>query len=255
MDNFDTDNIHEVWRNYRKTKSPELREKLILEYAPLVKHVAGRLAIHIGKYVEYDDLVGYGVFGLIDAVDKFDAEKSVKFETYASFRIRGAIIDSVRKMDWIPRSLRKKNKDYEQLCNDLELELGREPTESEIAAKLNITIEATRKLISKSSVLSLISLDDYLEQNHEKANFVADAEESPEEHYDRQELQNMLTKAINKLTDQEKLVLSLYYFEDLTLKEISGIMGVSESRVSQVHSKAIMRMQGKLGKYKSVLFS
>ncbi|MCL2016226.1 MAG: FliA/WhiG family RNA polymerase sigma factor [Defluviitaleaceae bacterium] len=251
------ENLREVWQTYKKTKSLVLREKLILEYAPLVKYVAGRLAVHVGKYVELDDLIGYGVFGLIDAVDKFDVNKGVKFETYASVRIRGTIIDSIRKLDWIPRTLRQKNKEYEQLCMTLEIELGREPTEPEIAQKLNMTLEEARKLIRKSTVLSLISLDDYLEQGHEKGSFLTASEmqETPEQHYDRQELQTMLTQVIEKLPEQQKLVVSLYYFEDLTLKEISGIMGVSESRVSQIHSKAIMRMQGKLGKFKSVLFS
>ena len=249
------ENLDNVWRLYRQTKSPELKEKLILEYAPMVKFVAGRLSIHVGQHVEYDDLISYGIFGLIDAIDKFNVDKGVKFETYASLRIRGAIIDSIRKMDWVPRTLRQKNKEYEQICTQLEAELGREATEAELAQKLNLTLEEVRALTRKSSVLSLVSLDDYLEQNYEAAFGAGSDEDTPEGHFNKQEIHKMLTNAIEKLTEKEKTVVTLYYFEDLTLKEISGIMGVSESRVSQIHSKAIVRMQGKLGKFRPVLFS
>jgi len=249
------ENVDKIWRAYRQTNSPALKEKLILEYAPIVKYVAGRLLIHVGQHVEYDDLISYGVFGLIDAIDKFDTEKGVKFETYASLRIRGAIIDNIRKMDWVPRTLRQKNKEYDQVCMQLENELGREPTEAEVAEKLKLTIEEARDLMRKSTVLSLVSLDDYLEQNHEGVFGVGSPEETPEGHFSKQELHRMLSEAIEKLTEKEQMVVTLYYFEDLTLKEISGIMGVSESRVSQIHSKAIIRMQGKLGKFKSILFS
>ena len=249
------ENLEKVWKTYRQTKSPALKEKLILEYAPMVKYVAGRLLVHVGQHVEYDDLISYGIFGLIDAIDKFDLDKGVKFETYASLRIRGAIIDNIRKMDWVPRTLRQKNKEFEQLYGQLEFELGREPTEAEIAKKLNLSIKETRELISKSTVISLVSLDDYLEQNHESVFGASSQEDTPEGYVNKQELQKMLTEAIEKLTEKEKLVVTLYYFEGLTLKEISEIMGVSESRVSQIHSKAISRMQSKLGKFKSILFS
>ena len=248
--------IDKVWQVYSTTKSPALKEKLILQYAPLVKYVAGRMLIHIGQHVEYDDLVGYGVFGLIDAIDKFDYEKGVKFETYASLRIRGAIIDHIRRLDWVPRTLRQKNKQMEQAYSKLEDELGREPTEDELAAKLSLTVEETQEFMRKSSVLSLVSLDDFLEQNYEAAfGVLVSKQDSPEEQTERRERKAMLAEAINKLSDKEKLVVTLYYFEDLTLKEISSIMKVSESRVSQIHTKAIGKLQGKLGRYKSLLFS
>ena len=249
------ENVEKVWRTYRETKSPALKQTLILEYAPLVKFVAGRMLIHVGQHVEYDDLISYGIFGLMDAIDKFNIDKGVKFETYASLRIRGAIIDSIRKLDWVPRTLRQKNKEYERTCTQLEAELGREATEAEIAERLNITLEDARELMRKSTVLSLVSLDDYLEQNYESSFGFGSPEDTPEGHFDKLELQRMLTETIEKLTEKEKTVVTLYYFEDLTLKEISGILGVSESRVSQIHSKAILRMQGRLGKYKAVLFS
>ena len=248
---------NDLWQAYIKSKSPALKEKLILHYAPLVKYVAGRLLVHIGQHVEYDDLVGYGIFGLIDAIDKFDNAKGVKFETYASFRIRGAIIDHIRRMDWVPRTLRQKNKQMEQVYNQLEDELGRQPTENELAEKLNMSLQETQDLIKKSSVLSLVSLDDYMEQNYESAftSLVANRVDSPEEQTERQERKEMLADAISKLSEKEKLVVTLYYFEDLTLKEISSIMKVSESRVSQIHTKAITRLQGKLGRYKNLLFT
>ncbi|MCL1844017.1 MAG: FliA/WhiG family RNA polymerase sigma factor [Defluviitaleaceae bacterium] len=253
-------NLDNLWQAYSTSsadKKNALKEKLILHYAPLVKHVAGRLLVHIGQHVEYDDLVGYGIFGLIDAIEKFDSTKGVKFETYASFRIRGAVIDHIRRMDWVPRTLRQKNKQMEQVYNQLEDELGRQPTDEELAAKLELTIEETQDLLRKSSVLSLVSLDDYMEQNYESSftSLVASRVDSPEEQTERQERKEMLADSINKLTEKERLVITLYYFEDLTLKEISSIMKVSESRVSQIHTKAITRLQGKLGKYKNLLFS
>lgn len=247
--------MEKIWESYSNTKDPHLKEKLILEYASLVKYVAGRLSVHVGQHVEYDDLISYGIFGLIDAIDKFDYTKGVKFETYAALRIRGAIIDSIRKMDWVPRTLRQRNKQLEQAFSELEYELGREPTEEELSVKLSISLEETTELMKKSSVIALISLDDYLDQNHE-ANFSnSAAEETPELHYEQQELKEMLVDAIDKLSEKEKKVITLYYFEDLTLKEISSIMGVSESRISQIHSKAVMRLKSKLGRYKSLLFT
>ena len=245
-----------LWQTYNANRNPALKEKLIVHYAPLVKHVAGRLLIHIGQHVEYDDLVGYGVFGLIDAIDKFDSTKGVKFETYASFRIRGAIIDHIRRMDWVPRTLRQKNKQMEQANAKLEEQFGRAPTEEELAEELNLSPDEARDLIKKSSVLSLVSLDDFLEQNYESAftALVASNTQSPEEQAERHERKAMLGDAISKLSEKEKLVVTLYYFEDLTLKEISSIMKVSESRVSQIHTKAIKKLQGKLGRYKGLLF-
>ena len=248
------ENVEQVWRDYGSTKDPKLKEQLILKYAHMVKLVAGRLSIYVGQHVEYDDLISYGIFGLIDAIDKFNINKGVKFETYASLRIRGSIIDNIRKMDWVPRTLRQKNKEYEQICASLEAELGREATEVEIAERLNLTVQQARELVRKSTVLSLVSLDDYLEQNYESTFGIGSADDTPEGHFNKRELHRMLIDTIDKLSEKEQTVVSLYYFEDLTLKEISGIMGISESRVSQIHSRAILRMNGRLGKFKNVLF-
>jgi len=241
----------DIWENYAQTKDKALKDVLILEYAPLVKHLAGKIGVHIGYRVEQEDLVSYGIFGLIDAIDKFDYKKGVKFETYANLRIRGAIIDSIRKLDWIPREIRQKNKLLENTYAELEESLGREPFEEEIAAKLEISLEETKDLIKKASLVSLISLDDYLERGSEE-NIPADTH-SPEEIYDKKEVGEILASAIDTLKENEKKVITLYYFEDLTLKEISKVIEVSESRVSQIHSKAVMKLRAKLGRYKHLI--
>lgn len=252
-----SENINKLWLEYEKNKSPALKEELILKYAPLVKIVAGRVKMQVGNHVEEDDLISYGLFGLIDAIDKFDYEKGFKFETYASQRIRGEIIDNIRKLDWVPRTLRQKNKMLEQAINELEGSLGRTPTEQELADKLEVSISELNELKKKSSIATLVSLDDYLEENHESNNIRISSgkkSESPENEYEKREVKQMLVEAINNLKEKEKLVVSLYYFEELTLKEISKIMGVSESRVSQLHSNAVEKLRLKLEKYKYILF-
>ncbi len=245
-----------TFKLYRETKSQEARDCLILTYAPLVKQAVGRISMQVGAYVEYDDLVSYGIFGLIDAIDKFDESKGVKFETYASLRIRGSVIDNIRRLDWVPRTLRQKNKQFEQAYKAAESDLGREPTNEDLAIKLNILPEEVDDMFKKSNLMSLISLDDYLEQNQEGTLAAPQNDDrNPEACLERRELQDILTKAIDKLSDKEKLVITLYYYEDLTLKEISKVLSVSESRVSQLHSKAVFKLQNRLGSYKSVLFS
>jgi RNA polymerase sigma factor for flagellar operon FliA len=161
------ENIHQAWETYAATKDPALKKELIVEYAGLVKYVAGRLTMYMGTNIEFDDLVSFGIFGLIDAIDKYDVKKGTKFETYASQRIRGAIIDQIRKMSWAPRTIREKNKKLQQAFYELESELGRTPSDEELAEKLGLTIVEVNELLSKSAALSLISLDGYLEQNHE----------------------------------------------------------------------------------------
>ena len=249
------DNLNNIWKEYQSTGDTELRSKLILEYAPIVKYVAGRLAIHLGQHMDFDDLISYGVFGLIDAIDKFDMLKGVKFETYASLRIRGAIIDGVRSMDWVPRTLRQKNKKVEQSYAQLETELGREPTDLELAQKLSLSVEKAKDLVQESSILSLVSLDGYLEQNSDIPFVSNSLNDTPENHLNKQELRKILTETIESLSEKERMVVTLYYFEELSLREISKIMKVSESRISQIHSKSLLRMQGKLGEYKHTLFS
>ena len=249
-----SENLDDVWKEYQETKSQKLREKLILAYSPTVKYVAGRLAIHLSQHTDYEDLISYGIFGLIDAIDKFDRMKGVKFETYASLRIRGAIIDNIRSIDWVPRTLRQKSKKLDQAYSQLEAELGRAPTDKELAAKLEITLEETKELMKESTVLSLVSLDDYLDQNYDVDFKRGDVEDTPEGYLDKQELRNLLIEVIENLTERERLVVTLHYFEELTLREISRVLEVSESRISQLHTKALFKLQKKLGDYKSVLY-
>lgn len=238
-----------LWQKYSKEKSFEIKEKLIIEYAQLVKVVAGRLNMYLGNNVEYEDLVGYGVFGLIDAIDKFNFEKGVKFETYASLRIRGAILDNIRRMDWIPRSLRKKQKLIDNANSKLESTLGRLATDEEIACELDITLKEYKKWLNQTKLLTLTSLEEYIEQGSEiriepmnKSRYT-----QPERVVEKNELKEILADVIDNLLENEKRVIVLYYFEELTLKEISHILGVSESRVSQIHTKALKKLKIKLG--------
>ncbi|MCL2415179.1 MAG: FliA/WhiG family RNA polymerase sigma factor [Defluviitaleaceae bacterium] len=247
------DNLNKLWKTYAQNKDPAIKEQLIVHYAPMIKYVVGRLGMHIGNNADHEDLMSYGIFGLIDAIDKFDFNKGVKFETYASLRIRGAIIDSLRAMDWIPRTLRQKSKQLESVYSDLENKLGREPSDEELAKSLSITVDEAQELIKKSSLMSLISLNEYLEVNHDAAFADNSTEQNPEAMLDRKQMQDMLTQAIEGLRDNERMVVTLYYFEELTLKEISKIMGVTESRISQIHSKSILRLRTRLGKYRSLL--
>ncbi len=245
----------ELWKQYNETRDPAVRESLILEYSHLIKFIAGRLNIYFGSNVEYDDLVSFGVFGLIDAIDKYDMNKGVKFETYASLRIRGSIIDSIRDMDWVPRSLRQKNKELEKAYWEVENELGHSATDKEIADKLKISTDEFYKLLNDVNVTSMVSLEDFLEQNYEVGTDITSTDNSdgPEHEAELNELRRILGESIEKLPEKEKMVLTLYYYEELTLKEISAIMMVSESRISQLHTKAIMRLRGKLARQKSLL--
>ncbi len=247
----------ELWRQYSDTGDPAAKEKLIIEYTGVVKYIAGRLSIYFGSNVEYDDLIGYGIFGLIDAVEKFDLSKGVKFETYASLRIRGAIIDSIREMDWVPRTLRQKNKEIERVYSELENEFGRSATDKEVADRLGISIKELNKLLGELNLSSMVSLEEFLEQNYEMDVKTApiSRDERPEGYLEMTELREILSDAIGKLPEKERLVVSLYYFNDLTLKEISAIMKVSESRISQLHTKGILRLKGKLIRHESVLRS
>ncbi len=237
-----------LWDNYMKTKSPQLREQLILEYANVVNLVAGRLSMYLGYTVEYDDLVGYGIFGLIDAIDKFDMQKNVKFETYASLRIRGAILDQIRKMDWIPRTLRQKQKKMETAAASLEAAYGRPATADEIADELGISREEYEGWKSEAEFTNMVSLDDYLEQGSEGRMETFGAKfQQPEKVVQKQELKEMLVEALKTLTENEQKVITFYYYEELTLKEISQILSVSESRVSQLHTKALQKIKNQLG--------
>lgn len=237
-----------LWDQYQKDRSPEIREKLILEYANVVNLVAGRLSMYLGYTVEYDDLVGYGIFGLIDAIDKFDTKKEVKFETYASLRIRGAILDQIRKMDWVPRTLRQKQKRMDAAAAKLEETLGRPAEAKEIANELGISEEEYLGWRSEAELSNMVSLDDYLEQGSEgRMDTLGTKFQQPEKAIQKQELKVMLVEALQTLTEKEQKVITFYYYEELTLKEISQILSVSESRVSQLHTKALQKIKKVLG--------
>lgn len=244
-----------LWEQYLKKPTPELREQLIIEYAPLVKIVAGRLSMYLGYNVEYDDLVGYGIFGLIDAIDKFDVAKDVKFETYASLRIRGSILDQIRKMDWIPRTVRQKQKKIDEAIRVVETRTGRNATDQEIAKELELSGEELMNWQSQLKITNLISLNEYVEQGSEP---VMDATYNshfaqPEQVVEKEELKKVLSESLELLTEKEKKVILLYYYDEMTLKEISGILEVSESRVSQLHTKALGKMRGSMGAYMNIL--
>lgn len=244
-----------LWQDYHQHKSQDLREKIILEYAPLVKLVAGRLSMYLGYNVEYDDLVGYGVFGLIDAIDKFDTCKEVKFETYASLRIRGAILDQIRKMDWIPRTIRQRQRKIETVMKEIETTTGRTATDEEIAKGLGISDDEYVEWQSQMKITGVVSLNEYIEQGGPelKGEKTSSQYEIPEDVAEKAELKEKLKESLDALTEKERKVVLLYYYEDLTLKEISSILEVSESRVSQLHTKALSKMRGKLGNYMGIL--
>lgn len=246
---------NKLWQEYIKTGKSEIREQLIVEYAQLVRLVAGRLSMYLGYNVEYDDLVGYGIFGLIDAIDKFDCNKNVKFESYASLRIRGAILDQIRKMDWLPRSIRQKQKKIDAAMAKIEAEKGHVATDEEIAGELQISVEELNNWQGQTKASNLISLDEYTEAGSEaKIESVSNTHfDQPEEVLEKEELKAKLVEAINSLTEKEKNVIVLYYYEEMTLKEISLVLEVSESRVSQLHTKALGRMKKKLGEYLEIL--
>lgn len=243
-----------LWSDYTRTKSGDLREKLILEYAPLVKIVAGRLSMYLGYNVEYDDLVSYGIFGLIDAIDKYNPDKQNKFETYASLRIRGEILDQIRKMDWIPRTVRQKQKQIDAAIREIESETGKNASDEAIAQKLGISSDEYNDWQTQLKVTNVVSLNEYIEQGSDIPNGrnASSHFDAPEAVYEEQELKEVLADALNLLTEKERRVIELYYYEELTLKEISVVLEVSESRVSQLHTKALSRMKDKMGKYMGI---
>ncbi len=244
-----------LWDDYKRTGASEIREKLILEYAPLVKLVAGRLSMYLGYNVEYDDLCSYGIFGLIDAIDKFDMLKDVKFETYASLRIRGSILDQIRKMDWIPRTVRQRQRQIDTAIHEIELATGKTATDEQIAEKLGLTDDEYTDWQSQMKVTGVISLDEFTESGSDISSdrYGNSHFDGPEEAIEKDELKQMLAEALQTLTEKEQQVILLYYYEDLTQKEISDIMNVSESRASQLHSKALQKLQKKLGRYMNIL--
>ncbi|MDR2483846.1 MAG: RNA polymerase sigma factor WhiG [Treponema sp.] len=242
----------ELWLEYRQNRDSKIRETFIKQYAPLVKYVAGKVAIGMPHNVEFDDLVGYGVFGLLDAIDKFDPHKGVKFKTYAVTRIRGAIFDELRSIDWVPRSVRQKTREVEEAVGALEAQLGRTATDQEIAGTLGMDEDEYLKTMMKISGTSILSLNDvwFSGDENDKVS-IGDSIESPislnpDVIVEKDEIRRVIVEHINELPDKEKKILVLYYYEDLTLKEIGQVLEVTESRVSQLHTKAISRLRSKL---------
>ena len=233
------------WHGFKSTGDDESREKLILHYAPLVKYVASRVATGLPASVEQADLVSYGMFGLIDALQKFEPGRGNKFETYAIPRIKGAIIDELRAMDWVPRSIRFKAREIEKAHTDLEAMLKRQPTEQEMAERLGITRRELHDVVSQISFVSVLALDELVSVGADRGEQVslidtlADRGIDPTSGVESQETRGLLAAAINELSEREKIVVTLYYFEGLTLAEIGEILGVTESRVCQIHTKAV----------------
>jgi RNA polymerase sigma factor FliA len=241
-----------LWAEYRKEKSPALRDKFIQQYMPLVKYVAGKISVGMPNSVEFDDLVGFGQFGLLDAIEKYDPAKNVKFKTYAVTRIRGAIFDELRQIDWVPRSVRQKSREIEDTINNLEAKLGRTANDHEIAEALGMSEDDYHRTIMKVSGTSVLSLNDVWYNGDDAGNMsIGDSIESPssmnpDSIVEREEIKKVIIQAINELPEKEKMVIVLYYHEDLTFKEIGQVLNVSESRISQLHTKANLRLRAKL---------
>jgi RNA polymerase sigma factor for flagellar operon FliA len=249
--------IAELWREFKKTGATDLRERLILHYSPLVKYVAGRVGVGLPPNIEQADLVSYGIFGLIDAINKFDIERAIKFETYAISRIKGAIIDELRAIDWIPRSVRYKAREVEKAYAALEARLHRTPNEAEVADELGIPLEDLHQIFSQVSFVNVIALDELLNvggERGDKLSLVDTLEdtkaEDPVAAFETEETKYLLARAINTLPEREKIVVTLYYYEGLTLAEIGQVLGVTESRICQMHTKAVLQLRGKLADQK-----
>ena len=242
--------MQKLWREYRRTRDQKLRDRLIVNYAPLVKYVAGRLGSGLPAHVDEGDLVSYGLLGLIGAIERYDPERDVKFETYAISRIKGSIIDELRAMDWVPRSVRARARDIERAIAELEAKLGRAPSDEEIAEKLGLTQEELADSLTDISRSSIAALDELWTVSSSGGDQIAlidtieDTEApDPQATLSHTEMREAIADAIARLPEREKLVVTLYYYEELTLREIGEVLGVTESRVSQLHTKAILRLK------------
>ena len=245
--------LRTLWEEFKDTGAPALRERLILHYSPLVKYVAGRVGVGLPPNIEQADLVSYGIFGLIDAIERFDLERAIKFETYAISRIRGAIIDELRSIDWIPRSVRSKAREVEKAYSSLEAQLHRTPTEIEVAEHMGIALSDLHSIFSQVSYVNVVALDELLSVGGEKGDKLSLVDtledtkaEDPVGAFEAEETKYLLAQAINTLPEREKIVVTLYYYEGLTLAEIGRVLGVTESRICQMHTKAVMQMRVKL---------
>jgi RNA polymerase sigma factor for flagellar operon FliA len=241
-----------LWLEYRRTKEKALRDRLILTYAPLVKYVAGRLGSGLPAHVDEGDLVSYGLLGLIGAIERYDPGRDIKFETYAIARIKGAIIDELRALDWVPRSVRSRAREIERAIADLEARLGTAPTDEQIAEKIGISVDELEESLTDIARSSIAALDELWSVSGEgdQVSLMDTIEDEsgprPEAALDETEMREALADAIARLPEREKLVVTLYYYEELTLREIGEVLGVTESRVSQLHTKAILRLKARL---------
>jgi len=243
--------IDQLWREYKSTDSRAARDQLIVHYAPMVKYVAGRVAVGLPNTVEQSDLVGYGIFGLIDAIDKFDIDRENKFETYAMVRVRGSIIDGLRKVDWVPRSVRTKARQVESAFAKLEARFGRAPTDAELADELKISEADLQSIFSQVSFVGVVALDEMLGggdhgDSTTLGDTIADRDEGPVAAYEVEETRRQLASTIAAMAEREKIVLTLYYYENLTLAEIGDVLGVTESRVCQIHTRAVIQLRARI---------
>jgi RNA polymerase sigma factor for flagellar operon FliA len=248
------DETQALWREYAKSKDQGVRDRLILTYAPLVKYVAGRLGSGLPAHVDENDLVSYGLLGLIGAIERFDPDRDIKFETYAIARIKGSIIDELRAMDWVPRSVRSRARDIERAIAELERKLHRAPSDEEIAEKLGVSTDDLNGSLTEIGRSSIAALDELWTISSggggDQVALIDTIEDTqgpePQSELAQTELKEALGEAIARLPEREKLVVTLYYYEELTLREIGEVLGVTESRVSQLHTKAILRLKARL---------
>jgi RNA polymerase sigma factor for flagellar operon FliA len=244
----DTKNL---WLDFRRTGDKAIRDRLILTYAPLVKYVAGRLGSGLPSHVDDDDLVSYGLLGLIGAIERYDPGRDIKFETYAISRIKGSIIDELRSMDWVPRSVRARARDIERAIAELEGKLGRAPSDAEIAKRIGSTEEELNDSLSEIGRTSIAALDElWTVSGGDQIALIDTIEDTdvpdPQAALSQTEMREAIADAIARLPEREKLVVTLYYYEELTLREIGEVLGVTESRVSQLHTKAVLRLKARL---------
>jgi len=245
--------LENLWKEYKEQGSTAAKDKLLAEYTPLVKYTAQRMAVNLPNSVDVGDLIGSGVMGLIKAVETFDLSLGFKFETYATHKVRGAILDELRALDWVPRSVRQKSRQLQNVYSDLEQKLGRIPYDDEVAADLGMSMGEFEGLLSQVAPTTIISLDDQLPDRGGEAKTltVLDTIEDPQgsnplKELGYQETKRILKETIGELPEKEKLVVALYHYEELTLKEIGEVLGITESRVSQIHSKAMLKLRGRV---------
>jgi RNA polymerase sigma factor for flagellar operon FliA len=245
--------LRELWSRYKKNGDEKARERLVLAYSPLVKFVAGRMSSGLPAHIEEADLISYGLLGLIGAIERFEPEREIKFETFAVARIKGSIIDELRSLDWVPRSVRAKAREIEAAHSKLERELGRTPTDEEVSNALEMSMDDFQEALIQISNSSLVALDELWAVSDASGDQVSlldtmrdPSAVDPARELGVSELKDRLAHAISRLPEREKLVVALYYYENLTLREIGEVLGVTESRVSQLHTKAVLRLKARL---------